>query len=130
MEIGIDLYRNRENTRQGLQFDVPRLVERLKECFPSVAFEEEIFQRQIERINKMMVDRHVGRALEAANRDAEERGPGFRFHIPGDTGADVEGSMSRYAISFRFSQDVAVDLRQKVETFLDSISVQKYTNGD
>lgn len=94
MRIGIELYRNQEDFRQGLQLDVACVMSRLYAEFPSIWFEEEYFQAQVERIKNLPYSNsEKSDALRIAVSDAEERGPGFRFLVDSSNGDPLRGAL-------------------------------------
>lgn len=87
MRIGTELYRNKEDLRQGLQLDIACVMSRLYGKFPSIWFEEEYFQAQVERIKNLPYSTsEESGALRITVSDAEERGPGFRFWVDSSKG--------------------------------------------
>lgn len=126
MTIGINLYRSQAEERQGLQLDLAFIITRLVQDFPGIVFEEEYFQRHVALVERIAMDMPANFAPRIARRDAEERGPGFRFRVDAPAGAPLQGGVSRYSISFRLDADVAPELREKAEAFIASFSLQRF----
>ena len=127
MEIGIDLSNSEQRLQQGLQFDVQVLKARLAEILPGVSFEEEYHEQHIRRLKEAVALRGDGNnAINIAERDARERGPryGFRFVLP--NGGRIEGGISKYCLTFRFSPDVLIPVKETIEIFLKSFSISVY----
>lgn len=131
MKIGIEVYRNEGGFRQGLQLDVACMMSRLSAEFPSIQFEEEYFQTQVERIKNLprSASEKSG-ALRIAVSDAEERGPGFRFLVNSSKGEPLRGSLSRYGLSFLIDDRVEEDLRSKASHFINSFCINRIDESD
>lgn len=131
MEIGIRIHRGLDGNRQALQLDVAFLVTRLSATFPGIEFEEEYFESHIRRIRQQLTEQPSGQlALRIAERDAQERGPGFRFTVRSEEGIQLQGGLSRYSISFRFSEKTPEDIRKAAQAMLDSFAITKIKNED
>ena len=117
------MIRNSNHEASGLQLDVPLVVLRLQERFPSIRFEEEYFQSQIDRIEALKEKQDIGNALEIAKRDAEERGPGYRFIIPTESNKQMKGAVTRHSLSFEFESDFPQEGQQSAEEFLRSFEL-------
>lgn len=126
MKIGIELYRNKEDIRQGLQLDVACLIMRLFQAFPTIQFEEEYFHKHVERIKALSIGfKEESPALSIAVADAEERGPGFRFLVESSEGEPLRGSLSRYGLSFLFDDRVQEALRAKAKSFIEAFEINR-----
>lgn len=131
MRIGIELYRNQEDFRQGLQLDVACVMSRLYAEFPSIWFEEEYFQAQVERIKNLPYGAsEKSYALRIAVSDTEERGPGFRFLVDSSNGEPLRGSLSRYGLSFLLDDGVEEELRSKASHFINSFCIHRIDDND
>jgi hypothetical protein len=129
VEAGIELYRGKDETRQGLQFDIAYIIQRLFDTFPGIEFEEEYFQRQTELVRKLTADRRNRGALTIALRDAEERGPRFGFTVRSSSGSPLKGGVNRHCLAFRFDNDtVDPELKAKTERFLASFELNRFRN--
>ncbi len=131
MRIGIELYRNQEDFRQGLQLDVACVMSRLYAEFPSIWFEEGYFQTQVEQIKNLPYS-NSGKsgALRIAVSDAEERGPGFTFWVNSSMGKPLRESLSRYRLSFLIDDGVEEDLRSKASHFINSFCIHRIDDSD
>ena len=56
VELGIELYSGTDELRQGIQFDIAYVIQRLRDTFSDIAIEEEYFQRQVERVRAIVGD--------------------------------------------------------------------------
>lgn len=130
VEIGIEVYRGSGSVRQGLQFDVSFVTQRLFEVFPQIEFEEEYFQRQIELVRQISEGRSNKSAVGIAIRDAEERGPHFRFRIHPASGSGLRGGINRYCLAFRFDEGtVDQELKRKADEFLAAFTLNRFQNN-
>jgi hypothetical protein len=130
MKIGIELYRNEEEIRQGIQLDVACVIMRLFQTFPRIQFEEEYFQKHIERIKTLssITAQECSPALRIAMGDAEERGPGYRFLVDSAEGQPLRGSVSRYEFFFLFDETVDEALRVEAKRLIDSFEIKRVIN--
>jgi hypothetical protein len=126
-KVGIQLYRNKNDNRQGIQLDVACILMRLFQEFPQIQFEEEYFQSQVERIKSVVANKLSGSsAIHSAMTDAEERGPGFRFSVPSPDGHALRGSLARYSLSFLIEDGIDSELKKRAELFVESFEVVKF----
>ena len=127
VELGIELYSGTDELRQGIQFDIAYVIQRLRDTFSNIAIEEEYFQRQVERVRAIVGDSENKGALRIAIRDAEERGPRFGFTVYSASRIVLKGGVNRHCLSFRFDKDtVDSEIQSKVEEFLASFALKRY----
>jgi len=123
MKISFSIIRNSEGDRSGLQVDVVYTISCLVRLFPSIHFEEEYFLKQIGVIENLSKKQEMSNALKIAIRDAEERGPGYKFTIDIENGSCMRGGINRYYLGFEFEGDVPSKEKQKVESFVKSFDI-------
>ena len=126
-EIGIELYRGDAGSRQGLQLDLGCVVQRLLTTFPGIEFEEEYLRRHIEIVRQITAHKPNRAAASIAIRDAEERGPRFRFTVHSPGGSLLKGGFDRHCLSFKFHSDtVDPELKAGAEQFLASFALNRF----
>jgi hypothetical protein len=125
IETGFEMYSDR---RQGLQLDIAYVIQRLFETFPGIELEEEYFHRQFDMVREITKEEPNKAALAIAIRDAEERGPLFRFTVRSSTGSPLAGGIHRYYLAFKFDTNaIDPELKAKAEQFLASFSLNRFT---
>jgi hypothetical protein len=127
MEFGVDTFTGQDGNVQGIEFNVPRLMERLKTVFPDIIFEEEYYSRQLEQM-RTTLSGHAGEktAIGQAERDAEERGPRFGFSILSNGEFLLHGGVSRHCLSFRTSEATPMEVVSKAKAFLDTFAILRF----
>lgn len=120
MTVNLWIYRWNEN-RQGIQFEIPHVIKRLKAWFSDVEVDEtDYFAARTEFFTKRDDAGGGIGAKRISERDASELGPGYRFHIKS---LNAVGAIERYRIAFRTEKSWTVEERHKIEEFLNSFGI-------
>ncbi|HSI86942.1 MAG: hypothetical protein ACAI35_12570 [Candidatus Methylacidiphilales bacterium] len=107
--------------RQGIEFDIARVKERLEIHFPGILFEDEDFR---ERTLKFMVERSATDCIRIARRDQLESGPSFPFNIPA---LHVKGVIGRYRLGFllKDGEGFSDNVPARINLFLNSLYIEE-----
>jgi hypothetical protein len=112
-----------QNQRQGIQFDIPYVIQRLKMCFGDVVVNPtDYYEQRIIFFEKRPNEAGSKRAKQIAKRDANEMGPGYRFVIDS---IGATGCVERFKINFRTELGWTDAQQKQIEYFLNSFGLNK-----
>lgn len=133
ISFGIDIFLNRGNDVQGMEFNVPYMMERLRWTFPEIVYGEEYWARQVEGMRQVVV-KHISSggtggegALSQMKRDAAERGPRFEFSIPCGDKAPLNGAISRHHLLFHATEGTPEEVIAEAKALLRTFYIRRYS---
>lgn len=123
---GVVIERDETDGALFLRFDQEAVIMRLLETFDGIIIgTQDILLEDAQVVESMLASHGLidNPLIASLYRKAENLGPAVPFTFNVENDMKVKGSVRRFDINFRYSENLAVDVRSRIKQFLEQFGV-------